>query len=128
MKFSEYNDGSVLRITAYDQEQILINDREYGTSLIVTRTTVDTGWSPAIPGQINQKAIENLLAYDPEIILLGTGRNIVFPEPRILAMCSQAGAGLEVMDTASACRTFNVLLSEEREVIAGLLLPGAEDL
>jgi uncharacterized protein len=74
---------------------------------------------------ISVDTIEQLLAYQPEIILLGTGSKTVFPEPEAMVLCAQDGIGLEVMDSASACRTYNVLLSEEREIVAGLLLPGA---
>lgn len=125
MKFSEFNDQSALIITSYDDDHIVINERPYHSSLVITRQQTDTDWTPAKPSDISTDIIEQLLAYKPEIILLGTGSKTVFPEPEAMVLCAEAGVGLEVMDSASACRTYNVLLSEEREIVAGLLLPGA---
>ena len=127
MKFSEYDGSSALKITAYDDGQIFINDRPYSTSLVITRQEVITDWEPVCPADIGINTIERLLSFSPELIILGTGQRTVFPDPGIMVRCSEAGVGLEVMDSASACRTYNVLLSEEREVIAGLLMPGAVD-
>jgi uncharacterized protein len=125
MKFSEFNDQSALIITSYDDDHIAINERPYYSSLVITRQQTDPDWAPAKPYDISIDTIKELLDYQPEIILLGTGSKIVFPEPEAMVLCAQAGVGLEVMDSPSACRTYNVLLSEEREIVAGLLLPGA---
>ena len=54
-------------------------------------------------------------------MLLGTGRRQRFPHPRLTAALAQAGIGLEVMDTAAACRTYNILMSEGRRVLAAFL-------
>ena len=58
----------------------------------------------------------------PEIVLLGTGAAFSFPEPRKLASLHQAGIGVEVMDTAAACRTYNILMAEGRNVVAALVV------
>jgi len=125
MKFSEFNDQSALIITSYDDDHIVINERPYYSSLVITLKQIDPDWAPVKPSDISIDKIEELLDHQPEIILLGTGHKTVFPEPEAIVLCAQAGVGLEVMDSASACRTYNVLLSEERKIVAGLLLPGA---
>ncbi|MGQ0512680.1 MAG: Mth938-like domain-containing protein [Betaproteobacteria bacterium] len=59
----------------------------------------------------------------PEIVLLGTGARQRFPHPRLTQALMQARVGIEVMDTAAACRTYNILMAEERRVAAALLAP-----
>src|SRR6266702_1612053 len=57
-----------------------------------------------------------------EIVLLGTGARLRFPRPEILRPLVQSGVGVEVMDVEAACRTYNILVAEERKVAAALLL------
>jgi len=63
-----------------------------------------------------------LLAQRPEIVLLGTGEQQRFPRPEILRPLTEAGIGVEVMTVQAACRTYNILVAEERRVAAALLL------
>jgi uncharacterized protein len=58
----------------------------------------------------------------PEVVLIGTGQRQVFPAPAFGAQFLRAGIGFEVMDTGAACRTFNVLVSEQRLVVALLIV------
>ena len=60
----------------------------------------------------------------PEVILLGTGNRLQFPHPRLTQPLQQAGIGLEAMDTVAACRTYNILMAEGRQVLAALLPTG----
>jgi uncharacterized protein len=62
------------------------------------------------------------LTLEPEIVLLGTGRRQQFPHPRLTQALLEQGVGVEVMDTAAACRTYNVIMLEGRRVAAALLL------
>jgi uncharacterized protein len=63
-----------------------------------------------------------ILEFEPEVVLLGTGRRQTFPAAEFGARFLQSGIGFEVMDTGAACRTFNILVSEHRRVVALLLL------
>ena len=63
-----------------------------------------------------------LLEYTPEVVVFGAGARLRFPQPRLTAALTNAGIGVEVMDTGAACRTYNVLLSEDRRVLAAVLL------
>ena len=67
----------------------------------------------------------DLLALEPEVVLLGTGATQVFPPAAAMAACLGRGVGLEVMNNAAAARTFNVLASEGRRVVAGFLFHAA---
>jgi uncharacterized protein len=63
-----------------------------------------------------------ILEFDPELILVGTGQRQIFPAAAFRARFLSAGIGIEVMDTGAACRTFNVLVAEQRPVVALLML------
>jgi hypothetical protein len=68
------------------------------------------------------REFEGLLKYKPEMVLLGTGASLRFPHPSLTRALTDAGVGLEVMDTPAACRTFNILAAEGRSVVAVLLI------
>ncbi len=67
--------------------------------------------------------LEPLFAIGAEVILIGTGTTQHFPQPEIWKALVQHGIGFEIMTTDAACRTYNVLLSEARRVVAAFLLP-----
>jgi uncharacterized protein len=70
---------------------------------------------------LSPKHLRQILEMEPEIVILGTGARIHFPDPALLAQCQQASVGMEVMDTGAACRTYNVLASEGRKVCAAFM-------
>lgn len=124
MKFSEDYGNSQYALTGYDDHYIQVNQTRHEQSLIITPSDLVTEWGPSTPEELMNKVVmQTLIDLKPEIVLLGTGRRIHFPPPEILALFSQHQVGLEVLDSASACRTFNILLSEGRVVAAGLLMP-----
>jgi uncharacterized protein len=127
MKFSEDYGNARFPITGYGDDYVLVNQTRHEHSLIITTDELIADWGPAIPTDLMQEEVlQVLIDRHPEIILLGTGRRIHFPPPQIMALFANHHIGLEVLDSASACRTFNILLSEGRDVAVGLLLPGIE--
>jgi uncharacterized protein len=66
--------------------------------------------------------LEPLIATKPELIIVGTGAKQVLPNRELMFAMARSGVGLEMMDTAAAARTFNVLLSEGRSVAAALYI------
>ncbi len=125
MKFSEELGSNLNRITAYGQASIDINEHRYTESIILAPDTAVIVWGVESASGINQASLHPILDLEPEIILLGTGQRIQFPDPELLALINQKGIGIEVLDTTAACRTFNLILAEGRRVVAGLLLPGS---
>jgi uncharacterized protein len=137
VKFVLDNPAAV-RIQGYDPGQIrlaippgvnsaLRADPETGlttveTSLLLTARHVDTGWQPQGYAELETSHLDVILQFDPELVLLGTGARLRFPPPEILQPLHRAGIGVEVMDTGAACRTFNILVAEGRQVVAGLLM------
>jgi len=78
-------------------------------------------WAPASFEALTAADFEALLAQRPELIVLGTGDRQRFPHPRLVAALTSERIGVEAMDTRAACRTYNILMSEGRKVLAALL-------
>jgi uncharacterized protein len=107
-------------ITGYGEGYVLVNGQRHESSLIVTPDQV-TPWDVSEFTKITVEDFEKLKALRPEILLLGTGPKQRFPHPRLTAPLAAAGIGVEVMDLKAACRTYNILVAEERKVAAALL-------
>lgn len=124
MKISRESPGDEIRyaIRGYGDEGIKVNDEVHATSLIIAPTHLDPDWSPRDIRAWEPSDLDPLLALEPEILLLGTGRRIHMLGTSFQAHALRQGVGIEVMDTEAACRTYNVLASEERRVVAGLII------
>ncbi|MEZ5540894.1 MAG: MTH938/NDUFAF3 family protein [Pseudomonadota bacterium] len=119
MRFS-LDTGGGNSIQSYSDQGVVISDRVYASSVLVTALQVET-WTPGTIADLDESHLAPLLAHQPGIVILGTGARLVFPAPRLLAGIQQHGIGVEVMANAAAVRTFNVLLSEDRPVLLALL-------
>jgi uncharacterized protein len=124
MHFAQEDNPGELRIRAYDAGVVTIGESHYRASLILTRDRLIPDWRPQRPEDLCVADFEPVRAAQPEIVLLGTGSRLQFPAAAVTATLLQHGIGVEVMDTAAACRTFNILLAEQRQVVAALLLEG----
>ena len=116
-------EGSVSNaITAYAAGEIRMRDRVFRSSLIATRDAVIAEWKPA---PVEQLAIDDfacLLELTPDVVILDTGTKQRMPPSELFAAFASHGIGLEVMDTGAACRTYNLLLAEYREVAVALIV------
>ncbi len=122
MHFVQEDFSSALLIHGYDEGEIRVGGQTYQRSVILTHQSVIDDWRPQSKDELEAGDFELIQSLDTEILLLGTGPVLSFPSPALTAPLLEAGIGVEVMDTAAACRTFNVLLSEGRPVVAALLL------
>ena len=109
-------------IAALGADWIRIGGTEYRQNLIVTPDAIVTGWAPAGFAALTEGDFAALLQYDPKLVLLGTGTVQRFPHPRLLQALTKVRIGVEAMDTRAACRTFNILVAEDRRVVAALML------
>ena len=109
-------------ITAFGRGWIRIGTAEYRENLVLTPETVATGFAPAGFEGLVEADFARLLDAKPDVVLLGTGEAIRFPHPRLTRALVSGQVGLEVMDTAAACRTYNILAAEGRRVTAGLMI------
>ena len=122
MKFSEeFIEGANL-IRSYEKGKIAINDSIFTRSLIVSTYKLKPDWAPLLCEEIQKEHIDELFEDNPEIVILGTGATLCFPSADILRHVQSKGSSLEVMDSGAACRTFNILVSEGRQVTAGLMM------
>jgi uncharacterized protein len=109
-------------IAALGADWIRIGETEYRQNLIVTPDSIVTGWAPSGFAALTADDFASLLKYAPEVVLLGTGASQRFPHPRLTTALAQARIGVEAMDTRAACRTFNILVAEDRRVVAALMI------
>ena len=109
-------------ISGLGDDWIRVGATEYRRNLVVTPEAVATGWAPAGFAALTEEDFVALLQHDPELVLLGTGAVQRFPHPRLLQALSKARVGVEVMDTRAACRTFNILVAEDRRAVAALII------
>ena len=105
-----------------DGQSARVNDRTLSASFILSPQQLVEDWPVRDSASLAPADLAPLLALKPEVVLLGTGERQVFPPAAVMAACLRQGVGLEVMTNAAAARTFNVLASESRKVVAGFLL------
>jgi uncharacterized protein len=106
--------------TGYGDGYVLVNGERHEASVIVLPDRV-LPWAVAGFDELAEENFSGLAGMGLEVVLLGTGRALRFPHPRLTRALASARTGLEVMDTQAACRTFNILVAEERRVAAALL-------
>jgi uncharacterized protein len=121
MRFARDNlAGNFIR--AYAAGRITINEEIVASSVIITPDRIIRDWLPHAFGDLEPGHVARLEELQPEIIVLGTGERLRFPGAEFTARLLSRGIGVEIMDTRAACRTFNILLSEDRRVVAALLM------
>ena len=121
MKLSLEQAGSRCIFTGYGEGYVAVNGVRHDSPVVVAVDTVQA-WDVAAFDDLAARHLENLLALSPEIVLLGTGLRQRFPAPALVQPLAAARVGFEVMDTRAACRTFNVLSSEGRRVLAAVFV------
>jgi uncharacterized protein len=108
-------------IQSYDDGILTIDDAHYSGSVIIHAEHDVRCWRPQALADIQAEDIEDLVQIKPSVLLLGTGLSLEFPLQALLLPFYTAHIGVEVMDTAAACRTYNVLMAEGRDVLAVLM-------
>jgi len=107
--------------TAHGDGYVAVNNERYESNLILLPESIITAWTEASVATLGADDMAKLLALNTGIVLLGTGSRLRFPPAALMKPFAQAGIGLEVMDLPAACRTYNILASEGRQVAAALL-------
>ena len=103
-------------------EGVLVNDQRLSRSFILTPHELRENWRPASSQDLVADDMQALLDLNPVLVILGTGSRQQFPSAAVMAACLTRGIGIEVMDNAAAARTFNVLATEGRKVVAGFIV------
>ena len=105
-----------------DGRSAKVNDRVLSASFILSPAQLLQDWPAPSAASLTADDMAPLLELNPELVVLGTGERQVFPPAAVMAACLTRGVGIEVMTNHAAARTFNVLASEGRRVVAGFLL------
>ena len=109
-------------IRNYSASELRIGEWRVQRSCLVTAERLVTDWPPDSFDQLMPAHLEAIFALAPELVLLGTGTTQRFATPEVRGEFARRRVGLEVMELGAACRTFNVLVQEERRVLAALFL------
>ena len=109
-------------IRAYEAGEVRLADQVLRTNCLIAPEQIVADWSARSVDTLNTTDLQSIFALKPELVILGTGMRQQFPAAVIRAAFLAREIGFEVMDLGAACRTFNVLLSEDRRVVAALLL------
>jgi len=125
MKFTQQRPDGANLIRRYGADHILVGDREIRDSTIVTPTAL-IPWAPRSVEELGAEHLGALFDLSPELVVLATGATQKFPRAALRAEFATRKIGLEVMEIGAACRTYNVLVGEERKVVAAILLPSPE--
>ena len=110
------------QIRAYQPGRITVNETSLTHSFIVASDQLVTDWPPQRFEDLTAEHLKMALALDPEILIIGTGDKQHFLSGELMGALNRGTMGVEMMDTAAACRTYNVLLSEGRKVVAAILV------
>ena len=124
MKMALDNASGVNTIRSYEAGRVQIRERFYTNSLIVLPSRLYLDWEPGTVQELRTAHLAPILEERPEVLIIGTGETQVFPEPAIFSTFMDLGIGFEIMDNAAACRTFNVLLAENRRAALALVMEG----
>jgi len=91
-------------------------------SAIITPEKLISDWRPQSMKELTEDDLEVLSDLQPELVILGTGKQIIFPDQSYTLPLMRQGIGVEVMNTAAACRTYNFLMADGRQVLAALFM------
>jgi uncharacterized protein len=108
--------------TGYGNGYVTVNHQRFERPVIVSSREAAREWDAPSFEALTSVHFQALLELEPEIVLLGTGTTIRFPKPELTRAFIQARVGFEVMDTKAACRTYNILTAEGRQVVAAILI------
>ncbi len=122
MKFSLTQHGEGFVVNAYEPGRVVINGKAHRQSIVILPDRIITEWDPRSVTDLTHDHFRVIADLQPDVVLLGTGLKQLFPPPGLYATLLDRGIGIEMMDTASACRTYNLLMAEGRKVAAVLLL------
>jgi uncharacterized protein len=127
LKFQPDQSEGVNIITRHDAHGVWVGKACFGHSLLVPSKGEVRRWAPQRVEQLQAEHFEGALSLSPELVIFGSGPRLRFVPAALLRCLIERRIGVETMDTAAACRTYNVLASEGRSVLAALLFePGAD--
>lgn len=122
MKLHASVTAGLMTITAYDAGYVAVNGRRLTRSFLLTPRSLTEDWSATSIDTLSLENIAAIVALESPIVLLGTGARQRFPSVALLRPLIERRIGVEIMDTHAACRTYNILMGEGRDVAAALII------
>jgi uncharacterized protein len=122
MRLTDDRTGNAFLVRSYAPGEVRVADKVLQRSCLISAERLVEDWRPQTLDELTEADFQAVFELQPEIVVLGSGPRHRFPEPRLLAAILERGIGCEVMETGAACRTYNVLVSEDRRAVAALLL------
>lgn len=115
----DLNHGKYI-IQRVDEDGFVINETKYRASVLLTETSLSNDVLPPTFAEFDVSLCDHLASFEDAIVIVGTGPRLVFPAHSVLRHIKKLGQQFEFMDIRAACRTYNVLTSEGRRVVAAL--------
>ena len=109
-------------ITGYGDGYVEINQIPYAHAVLLSSDGAISAWPVESFDNLKASDFEQMIALKPELILIGTGSRQRFPKPELLKSLISAKIGFEIMDSQAACRTYNILVGEGRQVLLALIV------
>ena len=122
MKFQPDHLDGVNAISRLEQGRIWVHGTAFTSSLLVPWRGEVQPWPAATPADLAPAHFEAIATFEPELVIFGSGSSHRFVSPGLYRSLIERRIGLETMDTAAACRTFNVLVHEGRKVLGAFLV------
>lgn len=126
MKIELDNDISLSnKIISYSDDSFQLKDKLITSNLVISNDRLIENWTIDSYCNLATQHLDEFISWQPEIILIGTGTVPSFPNPDLIAYVTSRSIGLEIMDTGAACRSYNLIINEGRNVVAILFLPNS---
>ncbi len=109
-------------IHSYDLDKIVVNNTTMTDRFILFPDKIIETWRPVTPKDINLDDLSEITDKKPELLLIGSGKSLVFPSNEVIAYLQSKDIGFEAMDTGAACRCFNLLVAEKRFIAAAMFI------
>ncbi len=122
MKLQSDHHSGANTITGYGDGYVEINKTPYAHAVVLSSDGAISEWPVQNFESLESKNFSQLIDLKPELILIGTGKRQRFPKPELLKALISAKIGFEIMDSQAACRTYNILVGEGRQVLLALIV------
>lgn len=122
LKLHQSSNAGQNTFTSHGEGYIAVNREHFTQPIVVTAGQVYTDWTAQSFTSLEPAHFAYFLKLAPEVLLFGTGERQHFPHPQLYRCLIEAGIAVEFMDTPAACRTYNILAAEDRNVAAAILL------